>query len=622
MDSSTEGEGSKPLEDSYEDDRGTAVTEDDGRSASSHGINRGPDLVGASRLPPFAIRPQRRSSGSRDSVPYRSLLNSHIREVNDGEQDFDPLPSSQIGGSFWSSSEKSALFGQLSRHGAGEVRQIADAVGTKSEPEVKAYLVLLDAGVRELEATSRPNDLFTLSEIPAAAELDAKLGINLDDSAADLSQRVFDAESRAERKLHGEWWCIDDETAGKLELLTGTALPDEVDSTSTDNASEASSDKSDESPPSSPGKQATLPTPAARLLKPTEFLNLSRTLFMNSADPTDSNWRTIASTDSTSTGPAIFRTAFDDFHNLAVSVTRRLVQTTIFQATSRLRAHADVRTAPNVHGRDVSAALAILGMPADAKHYWATAARRCKVNVFTDSSKYRDGRPSTKTGVQITWDETETALGVVKVSLEDEITNETTSGDLDDNSDACTDNGGSENTSDQESGSEDNSSVKSESSSRERNPSKRKRALSPHSFNKAEDRYLEVLDRHGSLAEENQLREALGHETGPTEEQAMPERQFKRARLDPRRRDWREQVQYAPPWTMFEEQPQPADFERMGRIGALRREQRQARRQAAMTIEEVTAAAHADDSPSHAQTDNSAATSNSESEDEEDTGSE
>ncbi|KAK6438411.1 hypothetical protein LTR95_005381 [Oleoguttula sp. CCFEE 5521] len=611
MDSSTEGEGFKQLEDSYEDDRGTATTEDDDRTESSHGINRKFDLTRVPRLSQSAIKPQRRNSATRDSIPYRSLLNSHIREVNDGEQDFDPLPSSQIGGSFWSSSEKSIFFEQLSRLGAGEVRQIADAVGSKSEPEVKAYLLLLDTGVRELEATSRPNDLFTHSEVPAAAELGVALEIVLDDSATDLSQRVFDAESRAERNLHGEWWCINDETATKLELLAETVLPDEVESTSTDNASEASSDESDESQQFSADKQQTLPVPAAALLKPTEFLNLSRTLFMNSADPTDINWQSIASTDSTATGPAIFRTAFDDFHNPVVSITRRLVQTTIFQATSRLRAHADVRTAPNVHGRDVRAALAILGMPADAKHYWATAARRCKVDVFTGSDKYRDGRRSTKTGVQLTWDETEKALGLVQFSLDDEITDEVTSGDLDDDSDAYTDISDSENN-DHDPDSEDNRSVKSESSSRERKPSKRKRALSPHSFDKAEEQYLEALDRHGSLAEEQQLREALGHEREHTEEQPMPERQFKRARLDPRPRDWRGPVQYAPPWAASDEQPQAADFERMGRIGAMRRDRRLAYRHAAMTNEEATAAGHADENSSHAQNNDSASASSSE----------
>lgn len=42
-------------------------------------------------------------------------------------------------------------------------------------------------------------------------------------------------------------------------------------------------------------------------------------------------------------GPAIYRTAFND-QNLIVSLSRRLVQATIFQALSRLRASDAART--------------------------------------------------------------------------------------------------------------------------------------------------------------------------------------------------------------------------------------------------------------------------------------
>ncbi|KAF2772180.1 hypothetical protein EJ03DRAFT_267457, partial [Teratosphaeria nubilosa] len=64
--------------------------------------------------------------------------------------------------------------------------------------------------------------------------------------------------------------------------------------------------------------------------------------------------------------PAIFRSAFEDFYNIAVSLTRRLVQATIFQTMTRLRASDGSRMAwtpePLVREKDVKTAVDILGM--------------------------------------------------------------------------------------------------------------------------------------------------------------------------------------------------------------------------------------------------------------------
>ncbi|KAK6437695.1 hypothetical protein LTR95_006110 [Oleoguttula sp. CCFEE 5521] len=596
MDSSTENEGSEGHESSPEELDST--TSGDASHDTAHDVlATDANLLWVSRATVPSLRPQRRASRSRDSVPYRTVLNAHICEVNDGEQDFDPLPSSRIGASFWSSSEKAVFFHHLSLLGTGESRQLADAIATKSEPEARAYILLLEAGVHEIETISKPKDLFSQSEIPAAAEVGVDLGRILDDSATDLSERVFDVEMRAARKLYDAWWCIDETTAIQIESLIKTASSDGSGSTSMGDEPDESPEKSDMSQSSSANEQATPPVPAAALLKPMAFLNLSQTLFMNSGDPTDSNWQSLANADSSTTGPAILRTAFDDLHNLVVSVTRRLIQTIIFQATSRLRARADGRTAPNVQGRDVHAALAILGMPTNARKYWATAARRCKVDVYTDSTKYRDGRPSTKTGVNISWGEAEKALGLVKPGFEDDVQDDVRFEDADNvDSDAFTDISVSEHADDLAADSEgDSVGVKRETRSPRPRAIKRKRALSPRSYDRAEDEYLESCDRETSLTEERRLREALGLDPLFTVEGPVAERTFKRARVEARPRDWKQHVQYAPPWAVLEEQLQPADFDRMGRIGDIKRKQREARRHAAVTDGNAKAAARADE---------------------------
>src|SRR5204863_8877293 len=72
---------------------------------------------------------------------YRQLLNFDIlhassRVIEDGGL---PIPPSQIGVSKWASAEKESYFNALSRLGKDDTRGIASRIGSKSEPEVKAY---------------------------------------------------------------------------------------------------------------------------------------------------------------------------------------------------------------------------------------------------------------------------------------------------------------------------------------------------------------------------------------------------------------------------------------------------------------------------------------------------
>lgn len=78
--------------------------------------------------------------------------------------------------------------------------------------------------------------------------------------------------------------------------------------------------------------------PEASLLHAENMLALSKNLFMNRSPDIPSpwpHWSTYASEQVPE--PSILRTAFNDLHTLAVSVTKRLMQTAVMQATSRLR---------------------------------------------------------------------------------------------------------------------------------------------------------------------------------------------------------------------------------------------------------------------------------------------
>ena len=109
--------------------------------------------------------------------------------------------------------------------------------------------------------------------------------------------------------------------------------------------------------------------------------------------------------------PSIQRTAFNDFHTLAVSVTKRLMQSAIMQATSRLRSQrrrTKKGVMPLVKTRDVLSAIDILGLKRNGRSQWTDVARRCNVRVFDER---RTTRFKTKRR-EITWDQAEHILGL------------------------------------------------------------------------------------------------------------------------------------------------------------------------------------------------------------------
>ena len=320
---------------------------------------------------------------------YRQLLNAQILEAADpflhsqlqppSSRDFAPT---QIGLSSWTSAEKSHLFHALCLHGRQDLAKLSTAVGTKSGLEIQQYLNLLHQGLREQHRHFRRETLLRYADVPAAHEVSLE-GCNALELAADgLQAYQYAHEERKERAKWGRWWKVTDEVAWTIEDLL-----DPQENSDSDGEAGEENDKGGKGEKWLDAKFTKL-RPAAEFFDLPVWLELSRRVFMNGPSQSDvvdeadegspSNW--VDMLEGFPEGPSLFATAITDFYNLAVSVTRRIVVTTLFHATARLRASATERK-PRVRKSDVWTAVDILGMKRDGNEFWIQAARRLKLNV-------------------------------------------------------------------------------------------------------------------------------------------------------------------------------------------------------------------------------------------------
>lgn len=498
---------------------------------------------------------------------YRDLLNSNIAEVLEPTETSgtDALPPSQIGVSFWTSNEKHQLFSAIQSHGPGNLQALAAAVGTKAEPEIKAYVLLLQEGVRELEAKSTQQ--FGPADVSAAVETEPSLLEAEELLATAIEERARAVEEAREKQQWGEEsWLIDDDVAASLEDRYES--PNEKatkDDDAEETRHEASRTTSDDE---QPGSGSILST---ELLNAATFLQLSRSLFMNSINP-ELNWQTLAHEEESEQRPAIRRTAFDDFHNLVVSLTRRLVQASMFQALCRLRASSEMRLLPYVNGFDVATARETMGLKTQRPEYWVDAVRRCGIEVYSDSKKWRtqEGRQGTKNGFKLTEDELRAELGAVLpdttapaeglFDIEDDVDSS--------DSDVYTVVSSSENSDDEF------AEAKVTTDARGRTLKDRRRPLSPASFNRAETKYLERIDRHNAKEHDDEYRHILGLPATVHNHTSKPAFPYKQADVESRPADWRAVVQYEAPWEQPQGMPQKRDFDAMEVEGARRRKRR------------------------------------------------
>jgi hypothetical protein len=263
--------------------------------------------------------------------------------------------STQNGIVIWTSREKEILFNILDRKGRNGIPDIARAIGSKSELEVQEHLRLLHRGLEWQHQKDRHSRTVILGDVPAAAEISSECCNMLDEYAKHLALREQQDENVAGRKKHHDMWIIDRETA---ELVD-----EQVES-------------QEENLPTSSSVYHT-----AGLLNIPRWIRLSERLFMNfGGERLDDNWVNVAYADET---PSVTADAFADFYALTVSVTRRLVQSALFFAMSRLRNMRETgnHKARVVRSRDIKTALDVLNMKRDGYDYWAGLARRCSLEV-------------------------------------------------------------------------------------------------------------------------------------------------------------------------------------------------------------------------------------------------
>ncbi|KAK2044091.1 hypothetical protein LZ31DRAFT_554650 [Colletotrichum somersetense] len=291
---------------------------------------------------------------------YLDLLNRDIEDVTNFSVDREEegLPPSQIGLTLWTPYEKKIFFGALSRLGKDNIRGIADRIRTKSEIEVRQYIALLaDAIERRKQEQEGGLKSLELAEYPAAVEMSLPCCHALDEAADALSFRQERHEELIELKKWGECWNINLELARRIE-----------------------GDHGRERDPAFASDHGLAFT---ELLCVKNFVRLPERIFMN-ASHAENNWQFVSEEP-----PTIRATALQDFHSLLVSVTKKLVLTTLFIAESRIRGKKKVEPSTRnlVRRKDVEAAVASLGMKQNSDEFWATCARRLRLEVWDDEAE-------------------------------------------------------------------------------------------------------------------------------------------------------------------------------------------------------------------------------------------
>ena len=289
---------------------------------------------------------------------YRKLLNNTIDDItkNTIPGELKPLGASQIGITYWSVEEKELFFRALTTKGKDDLLGIAAMIGTKNELEVHVYLQLLQKARKEHHLYDRRQQLLDISDVIGAFEVSKDCCDVLDLAADALAVLQEKKELESEMEKYGELRLLDATTAKWVE----------------DHLHEGKDGES----------EVLQVLPAATILNLSYYLELSSRLFMNSNDP-EYNWRSYSGRDES---PSILYSAFSDIKDIAISVTRRLIQSTLFFAMSRLRATSSSNYTHRLHvrRRDVIAALSVLGMKHDAKSYWTGVAKRCSLDVYED----------------------------------------------------------------------------------------------------------------------------------------------------------------------------------------------------------------------------------------------
>jgi len=319
---------------------------------------------------------------------YRKLFNETLKDIFTNDDKTQSLSlQSQIGVTSWSPGEKDLFFSSIARRSRHDVQSVAKDIGSKSESEVKVLIGEFENAVREEQLwESAPKKLLKTYDLDAALEVSEQCCASLDLAAETLSKLQYEDEQRLQRDEHGDLSLLTSKIAKWADgrLRTGELGEEEIAKS----------------------------LPAAQLLNLKTFLTLSKQFFMNSS-VAENNWRSYAERRKS---PSMMYTAFLDFHNLTLSITKRLIQSSLFFSMSRLKA-MDASGAyiskRHVKRADVVAALEVLGMELNTKKTWARTARKCKVRVY-EGVRYRR-----TFGKRYSYDEVEEILGSDQLGARD-----------------------------------------------------------------------------------------------------------------------------------------------------------------------------------------------------------
>ena len=330
---------------------------------------------------PFQSRVKRLKTSYSDD--YRKLVNECIDQVAprrtvEGNNQF---LRSRVGMSMWGSLEKAEFFRSLSLRGRHGLQSIAADIGTKGESEVQEYIALLQKASFEQQLYESSDKSLKPVNLDASFEVGHACCAVLDIAAETLSTLQRKTEAKAERKKYRDFSVLSFPIAKWVDQRLSVGENGE--------------------------REISRILPAAALLDLKQFLRLSKRIFMNSSIE-EYNWRTCTEK---CRPPSIMHTAFLDLHALVVSVTKRLVQSSIFIALSRLRAMGSSRpyspcsTRQPIRRQDIRSANLVLGMRANRKQFWAATARKCNLRVYEE---FR-GRENSRT--RLSYDEAEELLG-------------------------------------------------------------------------------------------------------------------------------------------------------------------------------------------------------------------
>ncbi|KLJ13828.1 hypothetical protein EMPG_11248 [Blastomyces silverae] len=302
------------------------------------------------------------------SESYVKLFNDFVQSTVDGGVDASGsgFAPSQLGIITWSSKEKEMLFNALERKGKDRIPEIASLLGSKSEMEIRDYLAALHRGLETHQLKTRYGKPLILSDVPAASEIGKECCQALEDNALALSRQDEQTKNTVGRRKYGDMWLVDRHVAAMVE--------NELDAERDRSGDGGNEDAGNSHPP--PSILAT-----SQLLNAGNWILLSERIFMNAGkNRIEDNWYHLSVDGET---PSLTCEAFADFYALAVSLTRRLVHSSIFFAMSRLRSleRGGYGRAKLVRREDVGAAVDILRMSHNSRQFWIGAPRRHNLDV-------------------------------------------------------------------------------------------------------------------------------------------------------------------------------------------------------------------------------------------------